>query len=164
MLGEEPGHHKAQSCRRRNHPDAVPRTGATDRSIFIELDEGDVIHACSRPAASWCARYLCLASSSRGQHRSARTSSGQLMVTMQLERDTRPLKQIHRGNVTKLRVAWIIHTGALDIDTELKKKAAFEATPIMVDGRLYLTTPFNQVLALNPSTGEKLWEFDGISI
>jgi len=39
------------------------------------------------------------------------------------------------------------------------RKAAFEATPILVDDKLFLTTPYDQVFALNPTTGEKLWDF-----
>jgi quinoprotein glucose dehydrogenase len=59
-----------------------------------------------------------------------------------------------------MRVAWTAHTGALDVATDLRRKAAFEATPILLKGKLFLSTPFNHVLAFDPSTGEKLWEFD----
>ena len=41
-----------------------------------------------------------------------------------------------------------------------RKRSAFETTPILVDGRLYLTTPFNRVIALDPATGEQLWAYD----
>src|SRR5882762_1363023 len=61
-----------------------------------------------------------------------------------------PLKQVTRENVVKLRVAWTYHTGALEPKTDLNEKAAFEATPILVEGTLYLSTPFNQVIALDP--------------
>jgi quinoprotein glucose dehydrogenase len=44
--------------------------------------------------------------------------------------------------------------------TELKRKAAFEATPILVDNRLFLSTPYDHVIALDPRTGTKLWEYD----
>src|SRR5215475_3364675 len=58
-----------------------------------------------------------------------------------------PLTQITRENVKHLQVAWIYHTG----DTPTKAQAAsFEATPILVDGMLYLSTPFNRVIALDP--------------
>ena len=40
----------------------------------------------------------------------------------------------------------------------LNPKAAFEATPILVDGALYFSTPFNQVIALDPSTGVEKWK------
>jgi quinoprotein glucose dehydrogenase len=69
-------------------------------------------------------------------------------------------RQIDRNNVTQLKVAWTFRTGALPHDQELDKKAAFEATPILVEGNLFLTTPYDHVIALNPETGDKLWEFD----
>jgi len=69
-------------------------------------------------------------------------------------------KQIDRGNVAQLQVAWTYRTGALPYDEELDKKAAFEATPILVDGKLFLSTPYDHVIALNAVTGLKIWEFD----
>jgi quinoprotein glucose dehydrogenase len=71
-----------------------------------------------------------------------------------------PLKQITRQNVAQLKVAWTYHTGALQPESALNEKAAFEATPILVDGTLYLSTPFNQVIALDPATGAEKWKFD----
>jgi quinoprotein glucose dehydrogenase len=68
--------------------------------------------------------------------------------------------QIDRTNVTQLKAAWTYRTGALPHDEELDKKATFEATPILVDGKLFLSTPYDHVIALNPETGGKLWEFD----
>jgi quinoprotein glucose dehydrogenase len=69
-------------------------------------------------------------------------------------------KQIDRSNVGQLAVAWTYRTGAMAIATRLVKKAAFEATPILVEGRLFLTTPYDQVIALDPGTGEKIWDYD----
>ncbi|MGH9614099.1 MAG: pyrroloquinoline quinone-dependent dehydrogenase, partial [Bryobacteraceae bacterium] len=66
-----------------------------------------------------------------------------------------PLKQIDRSNVQRLKVAWIFHTGALKPASDANRKAAFEATPILVDGTLYLSTPFDQVIALDPGTGAR---------
>jgi len=71
-----------------------------------------------------------------------------------------PLRQITPQNVTKLRIAWTYHTGALEPATELNQRAAFEATPILIDGLLYLSTPYNQVIALDPATGTERWKFD----
>jgi quinoprotein glucose dehydrogenase len=72
-----------------------------------------------------------------------------------------PAAQINRDNVGQLKVAWTYRTGALDqVDDDLKEHAAFEATPILVDGRLYLSTPFDHVIALEPETGKKIWEYD----
>jgi quinoprotein glucose dehydrogenase len=68
--------------------------------------------------------------------------------------------QINRDNVTQLQVAWTYRTGALDVQTDLNQKAAFEATPILVAGKLYLSTPYDHVIALDPRNGTKVWEFD----
>ncbi len=35
-----------------------------------------------------------------------------------------------------------------------------EATPIMVDGVVYLPTPFNRVVALEATTGKQIWEYE----
>jgi quinoprotein glucose dehydrogenase len=71
-----------------------------------------------------------------------------------------PAALIDRTNVTQLKTAWTYRTGALPHDVELDKKAAFEATPILVDGKVFLSTPYDHVIALNPETGAKIWEFD----
>ena len=41
-----------------------------------------------------------------------------------------------------------------------ERSSAFESTPIVVDGRLFFTTPANRVIALDPETGRELWTFD----
>lgn len=68
-----------------------------------------------------------------------------------------PLTQITRDNVRRLQVAWTFHTG--DVPTKAQG-AAFEATPILVDGTLYLSTPFNRIIALDPETGAERWRYD----
>ena len=68
--------------------------------------------------------------------------------------------QIDRSNVAQLKVAWTYRTGANDQETKLIQKAAFEATPILVDGKLYFTTPYDKVFALDAGTGAKVWEYD----
>src|SRR5260370_13062860 len=70
------------------------------------------------------------------------------------------IKQVTRENVVKLRPAWTYHTGALKPETSLNEKAAFEATPILVEGTLYLSTPFNQVIALDAASGAEKWTYD----
>jgi len=69
-------------------------------------------------------------------------------------------RQIDRTNVAKLQLAWTFRTGALEQQTDLIQKAAFEATPILVENQLFLSTPYNHVIALNPETGARLWEYD----
>jgi quinoprotein glucose dehydrogenase len=71
-----------------------------------------------------------------------------------------PLKQIDASNVSKLKVAWTYRTGVLEQLGDLKRNATFETTPILVDGRLFLSTPLGQIIALDPETGAKIWEFD----
>src|SRR5580704_5598020 len=70
------------------------------------------------------------------------------------------LSQINRENVAKLMVAWIFHTGDVSDGSRDRKRSGFEATPILVDGTLYFTTPFNRVIALDPETGKQLWAYD----
>jgi quinoprotein glucose dehydrogenase len=69
-------------------------------------------------------------------------------------------RQIDRTNVAQLQVAWTFRTGAMLQQTEMIRKAAFEATPILVENKLFLSTPYNHVIALNPHGGQKLWEYD----
>ena len=68
--------------------------------------------------------------------------------------------QINQSNVNKLKVAWTYRTGANDRPTKLFRKAAFEATPILVEEKMFLSTPFDHVIALKAGTGGKLWEYD----
>ena len=39
-------------------------------------------------------------------------------------------------------------------------RSGFETTPLLIDGTLYLTTPFNRVIALDPETGTQRWAYD----
>lgn len=70
------------------------------------------------------------------------------------------LKQINRANVAKLKVAWSFHTGDVSDGKANPIRSAFETTPLMVDGVLYFTTPFNRLIALDAETGKQLWAFD----
>jgi membrane-bound PQQ-dependent dehydrogenase, glucose/quinate/shikimate family len=70
-----------------------------------------------------------------------------------------PLDQITPANVGKLKRAWLIHTG------DLPSKAAHgtygaENTPLKIGDSLYVCTPKNIVLALDPATGRQKWRFD----
>src|SRR6202522_2733141 len=71
-----------------------------------------------------------------------------------------PLKQINVDNVSQLKVAWTYHTGDISDGRGRGKRSGLETTPILVDGTLYLTTPFNRVIALDPETGKERWTFD----
>src|SRR5881628_1890605 len=68
-----------------------------------------------------------------------------------------PLTQITRDNVNRLTVAWTYRTGEME---KTRQAAKFEATPLMVDGTLYLSTPFGRAIALDPATGSEKWTYD----
>jgi quinoprotein glucose dehydrogenase len=82
-----------------------------------------------------------------------------------------PLKQVHRENVGRLARAWTYHTGELALglgggrkpgegDEPGQEVEAFESTPLVVDGVLYLSTPSARVIALDAETGREIWKFD----
>lgn len=71
-----------------------------------------------------------------------------------------PLDQINKTNVTELKPAWELHTGDVSDGSDGRPKSEFEGTPIVVGGTMYLSTPFNRVLALDPETGTEKWNFD----
>jgi PQQ-dependent dehydrogenase (methanol/ethanol family) len=62
-----------------------------------------------------------------------------------------PLKQIHTGNVSKLGLAWFA-----DFDTNRGQ----EATPLVIDGVLYVSTAWSKVKAYDAKTGKLLWAYD----
>ncbi|MGH7543761.1 MAG: pyrroloquinoline quinone-dependent dehydrogenase, partial [Gemmatimonadota bacterium] len=68
-----------------------------------------------------------------------------------------PADQITRENVVRLEVAWVYRTGDYGLGEDAVK---FEATPLLVDGTLYVSTPFGRVIALDPETGAERWSFD----
>ena len=70
------------------------------------------------------------------------------------------LSQINRGNVASLKVVWTFHTGDISDGSHDRRRSGFEATPIFVDGTLYVTTGFNRVIALDPETGKQRWAYD----
>ncbi len=70
------------------------------------------------------------------------------------------LTRINRSNVSRLKVAWTYHTGELSKGTKTVDATVYETTPIFVNNRLYLCTPFNHIVALDPGTGKELWRFD----
>lgn len=67
---------------------------------------------------------------------------------------------IDTRNVSKLKIAWTYRTGDVSDGSDGMRKSRFEATPILFNGTLYLTTPFNRVIALDPATGKELWAYD----
>ena len=76
------------------------------------------------------------------------------------ETEYSPLAQITKENVKSLGVAWTFDIGDVSDGAKYSTRSAFEATPLMVDGILYVSTPFCRVFALNAETGAGMWVFD----
>lgn len=68
--------------------------------------------------------------------------------------------QITTGNVGKLTKAWEHRTGDVSDGSGAISATSFQATPILFEDTLYLCTPFNRVIALDPRTGAQRWSFD----
>ncbi len=62
-----------------------------------------------------------------------------------------PLKKINADNVKTLGLAWF---------KDLGTSRGLESTPLVVDGVMYNTTPFNTTTAYDAKTGKQLWSFD----
>lgn len=62
-----------------------------------------------------------------------------------------PSTQINRENVKDLALAWHYKSGV---------KATFQATPIVSNGVMYLSLPFNHVVALDATNGKELWRYE----
>ncbi|GAB5488834.1 MAG: PQQ-dependent methanol/ethanol family dehydrogenase [Parasphingorhabdus sp.] len=62
-----------------------------------------------------------------------------------------PLDQINEENVGELGIAWF---------KDLPDARGQEATPVMVDGKLYISTAWSKVFAYDAKTGEELWSYD----
>jgi quinohemoprotein ethanol dehydrogenase len=61
-----------------------------------------------------------------------------------------PLTQINKDNVGRLIPVWTFQTGVLD---------GFECTPLVIDGVMYITTPWNHGYAVDCKTGSQLWHY-----
>lgn len=68
------------------------------------------------------------------------------------------LSQITADNVDELEEAWRFRTG--ELGQGHREPFAFQANPILVEGRLYLPTGSAIVFALDPATGEEIWRYD----
>src|SRR5438093_2046953 len=71
-----------------------------------------------------------------------------------------PAAAIDRGNVARLEPAWTYRTGETGAAFKTTKPTAFEATPLVADGVMYVGTPLGRVIALDPATGRERWVFD----
>jgi quinoprotein glucose dehydrogenase len=70
------------------------------------------------------------------------------------------LADINTGNVSKLRKAWEWRTGEKQMPEYGTRPGMFENTPLMIDNVIYLSTPYNRVVALAAETGANLWSYD----
>jgi glucose dehydrogenase len=70
------------------------------------------------------------------------------------------LALINRENVHNLKPAWEWKTGETALPEFKTTPGMFEATPLMIGGVLYLSTPYNRVVALDAATGRELWSYD----
>jgi alcohol dehydrogenase (cytochrome c) len=61
-----------------------------------------------------------------------------------------PLNRINTRNVADLVPVWTMSTGTAE---------GHQAPPIVNDGVMFVTTPFNQVLAIDAKTGDLLWRY-----
>ena len=80
-----------------------------------------------------------------------------------------PLDQIDAGNFDDLRIAWRWQSVDGNIDLEALRESeddrpisirGLQATPLMIDGVLYLTTALYQAAAVDAGTGETVWVHD----
>ncbi|MEN9705427.1 MAG: hypothetical protein RLZZ393_1306 [Pseudomonadota bacterium] len=94
-----------------------------------------------------------------------------------------PLAQISPSNVAQLKPAWTYHLRPANAEVqavsnaELAQRAAdgaaapsrrrtasrfsaSQATPLVVDGVMYLSTPYRRVVALEPESGRELWAYE----
>jgi len=63
------------------------------------------------------------------------------------------LTQITPANVNQLTAQWTFQTGVL---------GKFEATPVVLDGIIYITGPNNTAWALDARTGRSMWQYQRI--
>ena len=92
-----------------------------------------------------------------------------------------PLTEIKPGNVDKLKVAWVYHMrpegyvapargggggygeeGGAGAGRGRGGGTGFapsENTPLVIDGVMYMSTPYARVVAIDPATGKELWSF-----
>jgi len=64
-----------------------------------------------------------------------------------------PATAITTANAASLRLAWSFHTGISATNT------SFEATPVVAAGRLFISAPDDEVFALDPASGRRLWRY-----
>lgn len=64
------------------------------------------------------------------------------------------LAHVNDKNISALKLEW---------EAEFPTSRAMESTPLVHDGRLYVTLPWGLLYAFNAKTGEELWKYDSSS-
>ena len=73
-----------------------------------------------------------------------------------------PLDQITADNFGDLEIAWrwtSLSKAVVDSEERIRTRQ-FHATPLMVNGLVYVSTALGQVAALDAGTGEQVWAYD----
>ena len=68
--------------------------------------------------------------------------------------------EITRANVDELEIAWEWEPGEEPLQEYGTRPGAFQATPLMIDNVLYISTMYTRVVALDAESGTQLWAFD----
>ncbi len=71
-----------------------------------------------------------------------------------------PLADINRDTVHRLQVAWEWQPNEVLHAEYGTRPGKFQNTPLMIDNVLYVSTPYNRVVALDAETGDTRWTFD----
>ena len=69
-------------------------------------------------------------------------------------------EEITTANVGELEIVWQWEPNETPLAEYGTQPGAFQATPIMIDNVLYLSTMYMRVVALDAETGKELWNFD----
>ncbi len=97
-----------------------------------------------------------------------------------------PLTEITPANVDRLKVAWVYHMRPAGVERRRRQAAAAggrcgrhagrasvrarpgarrlglqpsENTPLVINGVMYMSTPYSRVVAVDPTTGKEIWAF-----
>ena len=71
-----------------------------------------------------------------------------------------PAADINRDTVGRLDQAWSWKPNEKPLTEFRTQPGSFENTPLMIDDVLYVSTPYNRVVALDAGSGRELWAYD----
>ena len=74
------------------------------------------------------------------------------------------LDRINAGTIADLKIAWVWEsTSDVGASSPRRRRSApdlFKGSPIVAGGRMFVRTRYSAVAAINPASGDTLWEFD----